>query len=143
MSELLRPAAAEAEERGVDMVLPESPQDLFIDIDNAADEEILLRHLTVLAHFGVHVKVKKHAPSPSNEPGHMHYYLHVDPEDLDLEYMDLTPAAAPYIRILLQAVLGSDRKRELLSFLRLVLNTGQPPTVFFESKPGTEANFDL
>ncbi len=123
----LRSPEEDAKERDVRIVLPESPQDLFIDIDSEEDEGIMLRHLLLFATHGIRISIVKETQSPSKEPGHKHFYLHVDPNDLPL-------SLNPLIRILLQAVLGSDRKRELFSYLRLALQTGHEPTVFFESK---------
>lgn len=60
---------------------------------------------------------------PSKTPGHEHVYIHA-PHDLD-----------PIMRIALQAILSSDRKREALSLLRVINKSDRPPTCFFENDP--------
>lgn len=124
MSEFYKDPVKEAAEQNLKLVLPESSQHLLVDIDSE-DDEIHLLHMIhdVLASNRINVEIEKSIPSRSGEPGHKHYYLRISGDDLILH--------TPVDRILLQAVLGSDRKRELLSYLRL-RRTSYYPTVFFE-----------
>lgn len=110
-----------AQELGLVIVLP-GPRDLFVDIDNEADYLWLLAMVEVMGGVGVQLEVDHVSPSKSGLP-RRHVYLRAD--------RDLTPVE----RIALQAALGSDRKRELLSLLRVWLHTDRPPTLFFE-QPG-------
>ena len=114
------PVAA-AEKLGMVIVLP-SPRDLFVDIDTEADFVWLLAMVAVAGGVGVQLEVDHVNASKSGLP-RRHVYLTAD--------RDLTPTE----RIALQATLGSDRKRELLSLLRVWLCTDRAPTLFFE-QPG-------
>jgi hypothetical protein len=112
---LLNPYRA-ARDKGLSVVKP-SKHELFIDIDNDED----------LAHYEAMCDVMDSALLPVHEVrrtrssgGNWHIVAKTAQE--------LTPIE----RIALQAALGSDRKRELLSILRIWREPGVPPTVFFE-----------
>lgn len=94
------------------------PEDdeLFLDIDSNADADWLAQMLEVLHGNCVPFEVEKTTTSKS---GNMHVYIKMDRK--------LTPVE----RVALQACLGSDRHRELLSMLR-IWYTDRAPTVFFE-----------
>ncbi len=110
-----------AADLGLVIVLP-APRDVFVDIDTEADYLWLMGMVEVARGVGVQLVVDHVSPSKSGLP-RRHVYLRAD--------RDLSPAE----RIALQAALGSDRKRELLSLLRVWLHTDRAPTLFFE-QPG-------
>jgi hypothetical protein len=103
---------------GLVPVHPE-PDELQLDIDDRDDMRVAVDMLAVLEGNGVPARVIKTTRSKS---GNAHVYIKLEwPEGLD-----------PVTRIALQACLGSDRKRELLSLLRHLFQTQHPPTVLFE-----------
>lgn len=107
-----------AEKLGLQIVEP-GPRDVFVDIDTDADYRHLTAMLDVVNAVEVYLKIGAEYPSKSGLP-RRHVYVVAD--------RDLTPVE----RIAIQATLGSDRKRELLSLLRVWLHTDRQPTVFFE-----------
>jgi hypothetical protein len=108
-----------ADELGLEVLVPKADE-LFIDIDTDAQAAQLDRQLAVLASNKVHATVTR--MGPSRTAGHLHAVVKLDRE------------VTPTERILLQAVLGSGPKRELLSWLRIHTESGREPTVFFEEK---------
>jgi hypothetical protein len=112
-------AAAEAKERGCVVVLPKE-NELFIDIDSEEQDGAFERAIAIYRRHRSAVAVK--TPSPSGEPDHFHVVVR------------LTKTVDARERIMLQACMGSDPVREMLSLLRL--ERGDPnPTLFFEKKP--------
>lgn len=117
MSVAIEKLYEQARAEGLEVALP-GPRDIFVDLDQAQDQYVMEALLPILAQNGFPVTVKKITRSRS---GNKHAYLEAL-EDLD----DLT-------RLLLQACLGSDRKRELLGFLRAHLGKDSGyATAFFE-----------
>jgi hypothetical protein len=118
-----------ARKNGLDIVLPD-PDQLFLDIDDADGEAQLAGMLDVLTDL-LDVGVEKRTTSAG---GNHHVYLRVG--------LPFAAALDPVTRIALQACLGSDRKRELLSLLRILHRLDRPPTVFFETpaQPAVEAS---
>lgn len=112
-----------ADRLGLACVLPE-PNELFIDLDDEGDRTHLDAMLALLASLGIYVERVKETVSKS---GRAHVYLRSLSYDLD-----------PLLRIALQACLGSDRKHELLSLVRVLTNQ-LPATVFFEKPSGVIA----
>ena len=122
MSNLCDDPEAVAAARGLRVVLP-SADELFIDIDDAASEE----------HYNDMLRVLTENSPDSDSPllcetkrttsahGNAHIYARLGRELTDVE------------RIAWQACLGSDRKRELLSLLRVLFCPARKPTVFFET----------
>lgn len=106
-----------AAREGWEVVLP-NEHDLFLDLDDDASEIHLALMLKTLSSNDIHLEEVKRTTSPG---GNTHVYL-CWPSPL-----------TPMERIVLQAALGSDRKRELLSALRILLKLDRPPTVFFET----------
>lgn len=106
--------------RGMGLIaVAPSGDELQLDIDAPSDMDIVASMLDVLERNDISVEIKKQTRSKS---GNAHLYVRIDwPSGLD-----------PVTRIALQACLGSDRKRELLSLLRHVFKTQTPPTVLFE-----------
>lgn len=111
-------AIAEAAENGTRVVFPEARQ-LFIDIDS---DEAYNHYLSMLAFVRRLFSLAERRETPSKE-GWPHAHIVLDTE------RDLTPIE----RIALQAILGSDPKREFLSFNRIE-NDDPHPTLFFERK---------
>lgn len=95
--------------------------ELFVDIDNESDLLTFEKNVKVLEQHIV-VKGWNATPSKSGLPKrHIVVWLDRDVKD-NVE------------RILLQAVLGSDRLRELLSYVRIDQGINHNPTVFFEKE---------
>jgi hypothetical protein len=113
-------ACEQAEAKGCNVVLPR-PNQLFIDIDTHEDFLTFFEHRAMLDSIGEGGKVISDTPSKSGLP-RRHIVLEFD---RDLDNME---------RVLLQAVLGSDRKRELLSWIRIRSGASEHPTLFFEPK---------
>jgi hypothetical protein len=113
-------AYAEAEAAGCVVKIP-SPNELFIDID---DKDSAMWFCLNVGKINEQVGVKDthRAPSPSGKPEHEHIVLTLVRDVTDME------------RIAMQSFLGSDRKREALSWVRLV-NNDPNPTLFYEKKP--------
>lgn len=129
MSELNEDPVKVANGLGLSVVLPEDDE-LFIDLDNEADRAVMNEGITILDKLGIHLKITKETVSPG---GNRHVYIKASawPKSFGVnsEKVFLTPTD----RVLLQACLGSDRKRELLSWLRIVLpDINRPPSLFFE-----------
>jgi len=117
MTDRIRRAEDEAKKRGMRIVYPRA-HELFIDIDCAADMCEFTRRWPQLVERmpGARYDVR---PSPSGRKGKAHIYVSL-PQSVD----ELT-------RIVLQACLGSDRQREILSWSALQLGETRP-TLFFE-----------
>lgn len=112
-------AILEAEDLGLDVVFPKS-NELQLDIDTEEDfQQFLKLQDIVVYHFGLScVQV---TPSRSGLPKR-HVTLTTTQSWTDTE------------RILVQACLGSDRTRELLSYLQ-VLQGDPHPVLFLENPP--------
>jgi hypothetical protein len=117
---------------GLQVMLP-SDRELFIDIDceeDLAHYRAMLEVLKPIAFTDGRALVIMDRVIPSKTPGHFHIVVTLDER------------VTPMERIAFQAALGSDRKRELLSLLRIRLDLDRPPTVFFEphgeQQPGVE-----
>ncbi len=108
-----------AKARGCYVVDPE-PNELFIDIDREEDFEFFKKNVNWLKDI---VECWHVSPSPSGKPGHYHIIVTLK-----------RPVRDAVERIGLQAMLGSDRLREILS-LRNALNNSGRPTCFFEKEP--------
>jgi hypothetical protein len=108
-----------ATQNGFRCVYPE-PNQLQIDIDSSLALGVHHELMSILYNLlGINVVGVDQQPSKTNDGQHFHITLTL-PEAID----DKT-------RILMQAVLGSDVKRELLSYGRLL--QGDPhPTMFAE-----------
>jgi len=100
------------------IIVEPATDELFIDIDSEDDFELLDNRLQTLRLNGVGVDTIR--TTPSRRSGHYHVVLRLD-RNID-----------PTMRVALQACLGSDRKREILSALRILFDMDRPPTVFFE-----------
>ena len=113
-------AKDDAEKKGCVILVP-SAREAFVDIDDGPSLEIFeaniarLKEIELLSH-------KRHR-SPSGTEGRYHVVVTFE--------RDITPIE----RILFQALLGSDRVREFLSYQRHVRGDATP-TLFFETKGG-------
>lgn len=123
MSDLAEDPNVIAAAHGWSVVVPKGCE-LFIDVDDAASEEHLQAMLKVLADNEIPILETRRTVSPG---GNTHVYLEIG--------VPRSGVLSPCERIALQAALGSDRKRELLSILRVMLDMDRAPTVFFETSP--------
>jgi hypothetical protein len=105
---------------GNQVIFP-APNELLIDIDSHSDQLIYEQNLKLLRER-YEVEVVETVPSKSY--GHLHVTLRIKGRDLTtLE------------RLLLQACLGSDRKRELLGFYNHE-DGDERPTLFIRERKG-------
>ncbi len=111
---------ADAKSRGLSVRMP-STYELFVDIDSAADHDLFWRSYVKLQEFGVVADGQLPVVTPSKSGLPKRHAVVTVKEALTAER-----------RILLQALLGSDRMRELLSFARMEAGN-QEPTLFFEA----------
>jgi len=138
MSELFEDPFIEAQSQGLVCILPE-PNQLFLDIDDDTSGGWMQAMFGVLESNNIAYEIEKTTISKS---GNKHVYVRFPkpPAPQPLDVGELKPDMDQvYIefddvgRVALQAALGSDRKRELLSMLRILLNLeARPPTTFFE-----------
>lgn len=98
--------------------LPE-PNQLQIDIDDAGAYQVFQKHLCTLQSHWVVIGVEEHPSKSRGDKKHITVTLK-EPVKSDTE------------RILLQAVLGSDGLRELLSYVQ-VLTLDPHPILFLET----------
>lgn len=111
-------AEEQAKAKGCIVVEPK-PNELFIDIDRVEDLEFFYKqigHITKRCPLSYEVR-------PSLRKDHFHVVVCFENREL-----------TEWERIALQAVLGSDRVRELISVFRL-LDGDKTPTLFFEKAP--------
>jgi hypothetical protein len=101
---------------GLRVVVP-GPRELFLDIDSPEDLAFYREQLSRL-NSRIHMLTETRITRSSG--GNYHVYL------------ESVYALTPVGRIMLQAILGSDRVRELLSYLRIELKLNREPTLFFE-----------
>jgi hypothetical protein len=107
---------------GLDVVYPE-PNQLFIDIDNEHSYRLFENQLTIVNKFIGYFEIKE-APSKSSTPDN--FKMHVT-----LTFGKLV-TFTPLERLALQAMLGSDRVRELLGYIEMK-NDDPTPTLFLEN----------
>lgn len=107
-----------ADENGWRVVLPR-PNQLFLDIDDDASYEDYCKQLERFQDYICGAEVESMTPSKSGKPGKHHIVLKLE--------RDVTAGE----RIVFQLMLGSDRTREVLSYVRL-MNNDPHPTLFFE-----------
>jgi len=121
MSRLEDDPVTAAEELGLVCVTPQ-PNELFIDVDSEESYQRYIKASQCLSSNNFQVDLVRATPSKSGGP-HMHIVLRVT----------ATYSLTDMERILLQACLGSDPIREILSYLRIKYGSPYPPTTFFES----------
>lgn len=108
-----------AASNGLKTVYPK-PNELQLDIDTVAQYKTFQMMRPLLNQRFTILKVVE-KPSTSGKPNRKHVTITVNKPLVDSE------------RIVLQACLGSDPKRELISFFHL-LDDDPRPTLFFEKK---------
>lgn len=118
-------AEALAKARGCVIVYPK-PNELFIDVDSAADMVAFEKSFEILKKEWPESKVVRKTSSSSGRPWRFHFVVDMGCSLSELE------------RIALQACLGSDRTRELLSFIRWDVDHDPSPTIFFEKERPVE-----
>jgi hypothetical protein len=124
MSDLSEDPYLVAKGRGLEVVLP-GARELQLDIDDEPSYVVLQQMMKVLEDNGLPVNITRETVSAG---GNKHVYL----DFFGVTELDVMS------RIALQACLGSDRKRELLSALRSLLCINErPPTCLFE-RPAQE-----
>jgi hypothetical protein len=104
-----------AKNNGLRIVLPE-PRQLQLDIDSTTLPEDYPEQLYILGQQNKILNVRQ----TTSKSGNLHVYI-----DLDLDI-------SPVERVLFQLALGSDRKRELLTFFNLSDPENQRPQFLFE-----------
>lgn len=110
---------AKAEAKNLTVRLPK-PYELFLDIDSEEDFEFFQKQYDIANEHGLfHAYVSN--PSKSGLPKRHVVVI------MTRDVVDATE------RVMLQALLGSDRKRELLSYLAINFGNTPHPTVFFEA----------
>jgi hypothetical protein len=119
-----RPDAEEcAEKKGLIVVRPK-PNELFVDIDDEPSLAIFTRNIKRIGQTIGCTHVRRR--SPSGASGRLHIVVKLNRDVRDA-----------FERITLQALIGSDRIHEALSW-QAAVRGDEYPTVFFE-KPGKEA----
>ncbi len=113
-----RDPIAYGQAQGLEVHLP-APTELLLDLDIPAAEQ---QCAWMIRYLQVHVSAEITVRYTTSKSGNRHAYVTLK------GFPDLTPMA----RIALQAVLGSDPKRELLSILHVLRQDGIPPTVLYE-----------
>lgn len=129
MSDLSEDPIIVAAAKGLVVVLP-GPRELQLDIDDGESEETMTSMLAALANNGDYFTVDKRTKSAG---GNTHVYL-----TIPAGWEDLTPT----LRVALQACLGSDRHRELLSLLRIVRNVPRPASCLFEVRQSVTDGYE-
>lgn len=114
-------AFEKAKAKNLEVVYP-GPRELQIDIDRPEDYAVWQAHREI---FDQHFKILKVVETPSEEKGHLHLTVTIG------------RCLNPFERIALQAVLGSDRKRELLGLVMYMIGREHKPTLFLEKKDAT------
>lgn len=124
MSDLFEDPYKVAAKRGLEVILPQE-NELFLDIDSQEDEDFFNYINETLSHNGIEFNIEKKTTSAG---GNTHIYIKID----------MDPPITDMERLLLQACLGSDRKRELLGWIRIRFQAERPSSTFFEvPKPTT------
>lgn len=113
-------SAAEAAKAKQLVVIEPGPRELFVDIDNEEDME---RCRQAVIFLGKHVVSKKQSPSSSGRRGRYHVTITLDHDLGNIE------------RICLQAIVGSDWRRELLSYKAHRRGVATPSVFFERPKP--------
>lgn len=108
-----------AADQNLDVRAPQ-PNELFLDIDNEAALDTYAENYDIVDRI-YYIHDVKSTPS-RNKPNGKHIVVTLGEE------------VTPTVRCLLQAILGSDRRREAHSLQRI--KDGDPePTLFFEKRP--------
>jgi hypothetical protein len=100
---------------GLDVVEPQDDE-VFVDLDCSHDQYIMEANLALLREKGLDIRLVNITRSVN---GNRHAYIKTGFCLTDIQ------------RVALQAILGSDRKREALAFVNIVAGV-EPVSVFFE-----------
>lgn len=125
MTSFDRDPEEEAQRRGCVVVRPK-PNELFVDIDNQEGLNAFHFTLEIFNRESTAPITFSSTPSSSGEPFHFHMVVTWP-----------TPIVDPFQRLGLQAILGSDRIREALGWLRAARGDDDS-SVFFEKAPAPE-----
>jgi hypothetical protein len=109
-------AIKEAEENGGEVIFP-TPTQLYLDLDSEESVNLFLKNLPMLDR---HVTIDQYGYQESRTPGRYHGIV-------ELHH----PVMSDMERVLFQTILGSDPKREFLSYMR-ILKRDLHPTLFIE-----------
>lgn len=109
-------AEKKADALGLEMVLPDT-NEVQIDLDSPGDIKVMRDGLKILKNKNEGYQFNKLTTSKSNNK---HVYIKFD------------RTFKPMERIVVQACLGSDRKRELLGMMRVLNGTSDKPSLMFE-----------
>ena len=125
MSEVqsFKAAQEEANAKGLRLLWP-NDQQLFVDIDDEFSMQLFDRGMKAILAFWPDAKVTRKTPSPSGKPGRYHIVVELNRK---------APLTASE-RLTLQALLGSDPKREILGHVQLAEDEVRV-TRFFEKWP--------
>ena len=122
MSDVAQDPKVKADLLGLRLVRPTQSQ-VFVDIDSEEALETFQRQFELLLTFAfrLDLDVDKMAQiTPSQTPGHYHVVV------------ECSRALTAQERIMLQALLGSDLKRELLGLKQIAFGLDEDASVFFE-----------
>lgn len=109
-------AAASAKAKGLVIHVP-ADNELFVDIDDAASIDVFWSQIGKVGALVTSIRID---PSPSGREGRRHIRVTLN-----------RPVESAFERILLQALVGSDRTHEIQSF-RCAVRGDKNPTRFFE-----------
>jgi|SRR5580698_1860138 hypothetical protein len=116
-------AQEEANAKGLQLLWPDDQQ-LFVDIDDEFSLQLFERGMKAILAFWPDTKVTRKTPSPSGKPGRYHIVIELNRK---------APLTSEE-RLTLQALLGSDPKREILGHVQLAEDEVRV-TRFFEKFP--------
>lgn len=110
------------------MVVP-NDHEIFIDIDDEQPDAKFPTRQRARMNVGIETLIRNGAvvktiKETRSRNGNSHVYLHVEVEGWD--------GRDPVTRCAIQAALGSDSVKELLSLFRVWKGVERPPTTFFE-----------
>lgn len=125
MSEVTQDVDLKAAAKGCVVKRP-AHNELFIDIDTRADYDFFISQWKILCE---HFHAENFTCAPSKSGGDRFHII-----------VTMRDGVTATERVLLQAVMGSDRKREILSYAALKKDPTSEPTIFFEKKPPVEFN---
>jgi len=120
----MRGLKEKAERENLRIVYP-TPNQLFIDIDSKEDYEFFKNQVNRFDEKYYISNLEDH-PSKSGDPNKRHITITTERTWTELE------------RLLMQACLGSDRKREFWGFCNI--QAGEVSTIFFEKENQNEVN---
>jgi hypothetical protein len=112
-------ALDQAEHEGLTVVYPKD-NEIMIDIDNPHSLQLFYKQMDIVKKYIGVIGEEQHLSKSGGEKWHI--------------TVTLTTTVTPLERLALQAMLGSDRVRELLGYVEYK-NNDPTPTLFLERKP--------